>query len=64
MPTTGSSGQTHKYDLFISYRREGGDATALFLREKLTQRGLRVFLDIIDLYKGYFDEALLCCIAE
>lgn len=64
MPTTESSGQTHKYDLFISYRREGGDATALFLREKLTQRGLRVFLDIIDLHKGYFDEALLGCIAD
>ena len=64
MPTPSPTGQTLKYDIFISYRREGGDATALFLREKLMQRGLRVFLDIIDLHKGYFDEALLGCIAE
>jgi len=48
-----------QYDLFISYRREGGAATALFLRERLMHCGLRVFLDITDLQKGYFDEALL-----
>ena len=64
MPTPPANGQKSKYDIFISYRREGGDATALFLREKLMQRGLRVFLDIIDLHKGYFDDALLGCIAE
>src|SRR5450432_3151339 len=64
MPTPPANGQKSQYDIFISYRREGGDATALFLREKLMQRGLRVFLDIIDLHKGYFDDALLGCIAE
>lgn len=53
-----------RYDIFISYRRDGGDAQALFIREKLMQRGLRVFLDVTDLRKGYFDEALLNYIAE
>ena len=52
------------YDVFISYRREGGAATALFLREKLMHCGLRVFLDVTDLRKGYFDETLLQRIRE
>lgn len=47
------------YQVFLSYRREGGDAIALFLRERLLQRGLHVFLDVVDLRRGYFDEALL-----
>lgn len=51
------------YDVFISYRREGGDAQALWIREKLMQRGLRVFLDVVDLKQGYFDEKLLHYIA-
>jgi TIR domain len=64
MPAIDSPGPNSKFDLFISYRREGGDATALFLREKLMQRGLRVFLDVVELHRGYFDEALLTCIAN
>lgn len=55
---------TEKYDVFISYRREGGDAQALFIREKLLQKGLRVFLDVADLRKGYFDQILLEYIAD
>src|ERR1700752_1838455 len=55
---------THKYDVFISYRRQGGDAQALFIREKLLQHNVRVFLDVTDLKKGYFDEELLAHIAE
>jgi len=47
------------YDLFISYRRENGAAEARLLRERLIQEGWRVFLDVADLKKGYFDEALL-----
>ena len=53
-----------RYDLFVSYRREGGATTALFLRERLMHCGLRVFLDIVDLKNGYFDEALLREIEE
>ena len=56
--------QQISYDVFLSYRREGGDAQALIIREKLVQRGLRVFLDVTDLHKGYFDEALLQYIDE
>lgn len=54
----------HNYDVFISYRRQGGDAQALFIREKLLQHNVRVFLDVTDLKKGYFDEELLARIAE
>jgi hypothetical protein len=64
MPVTIYPDPHSKFDVFISYRREGGDATALFLREKLIQRGLRVFLDVVELHRGYFDEALLTCIAD
>ncbi len=64
MPELDNPGPHSKFDLFISYRREGGDATALFLREKLMQRGMRVFLDVVELHRGYFDEALLTCIAN
>ena len=55
---------SRNYDVFISYRRQGGDAQALFIREKLLQRNVRVFLDVVDLKKGYFDEELLARIAE
>ena len=50
---------TRNYDVFISYRRQGGDAQALFIREKLLQHNVCVFLDVTDLKKGYFDEDLL-----
>src|ERR1700693_2284923 len=52
------------YDVFISYRRESGSAEARLIRGELQQRGLRGFLDVDDLRRGYFDEALLRCIAE
>ncbi len=53
-----------RYDVFISYRRDSGHAEALAIRQMLTERGLRVFLDVSDLKKGYFDETLLTRIAE
>ncbi len=52
------------YDVFICYRRESGAAEARLIREKLVQKNWRVFLDVTDLKKGYFDEALLTRIAE
>ena len=47
-----------KYDVFISYRRDGGDVTAKYLRDALTERGYKVFLDVESLRNGPFNEAL------
>jgi hypothetical protein len=47
------------YDLFISYRREGGGDLAHLLRIALERRGSRVFLDVRELRAGPFDVALL-----
>ena len=47
-----------RYDVFISYRREGGEETAKHLRDTLTERGYRVFLDVESLRSGPFNEAL------
>lgn len=51
------------YDVFISYRRDKGGAEARLIRAALAERGLRVFLDVTDLSKGHFDEALLRYVA-
>jgi len=51
------------FDVFISYRRAGGDVIAQLLKEKLHRRGLRVFLDVSDLTNGQFEQALLRQIA-
>ena len=48
-----------EYDVFISYRRDSGAAEARLLRQALMDRGKRVFLDVTDLRKGYFDDELL-----
>lgn len=53
-----------RYDVFISYRREGGAETARLLRMALSQHGYRAFLDVDDLSSGHFDERLLHYIAE
>ena len=47
-----------KYDVFISYRRDGGDVTAKHLRDALTEKGYKVFLDVESLRNGPFNEAL------
>lgn len=52
------------YDVFISYRQRKGGAEARLIRGALAERGLRAFLDVTDLEKGYFDETLLQCIAD
>lgn len=46
------------YDIFISYRREGGDAYAMLVYERLVAEGYTVFLDIKVLGKGTYDDAL------
>jgi hypothetical protein len=52
------------YDVFISYRRENGAAEARLIRAELERQGWQVFLDVEDLNRGYFDQALLRCISD
>ncbi len=46
-------------DIFISYRRNGGDMTALHVYESLKARGYNVFYDLEVLRSGKFNKALL-----
>jgi hypothetical protein len=55
---------SHKYDIFLSYRRDGGEAMATLLHERLTRRGYRVFLDIESLNSGTFNTKLLSVIEQ
>ena len=43
------------YDLFISYRRDGGHEIARLIYEKLTLRGLNCFFDHEELGSGYLN---------
>lgn len=51
------------YDIFISYRRDGGETMALLLRDRLSAKGYRVFLDVESLNAGKFNTKLLDVIA-
>lgn len=51
-----------RYDIFISYRREGGYETALPIAEKLRAAGYRVFFDLESMNAGKFNEQLLSVI--
>ena len=53
------SGKRTRYDIFISYRREGGLQYAVALQSMLLNMGYSVFLDVRDLSSGHFDTALL-----
>ena len=46
------------YDIFISYRRDGGEALACLLCEKLRQRSYKVFYDVDSLRSGKFNEEI------
>lgn len=50
------------YQIFISYRREGGAALAYLLNQGLTNLGYSVFFDIESLDSGKFDDKLLSII--
>lgn len=52
------------YDIFISYRREGGFETAKMVQEKLKGLGYRVFLDFEELRSGKFNVQLYSKIEE
>lgn len=47
-----------KYDIFISYRRDGGAQYARILQLELEKRGYKVFLDYEELTDGIFSETI------
>lgn len=53
-----------KYDIFISYRRDGGIDSAVTLQSTLRQMHYRAFLDVDGLRSGPFDTVLLRRIEE
>lgn len=50
--------------IFISYRREGGEALARLIHDRLRQKNYRVFLDVESLRSGMFNSALYKKIEE
>ena len=52
-----------KYDIFISYRREGGDNYARTIQLELEKR-YHVFLDFDELKDGVFDQRIMDAISE
>lgn len=56
--------QREKYDIFISYRRNGGEFTAKILRDRLEKQGYRVFFDVETLRSGDFNTRLYSVIDE
>lgn len=53
-----------QYDIFISYRRDGGEGSAQLLCDRLTQKGYRVAFDVEALRSGQFDTQLLTLIQD
>ena len=53
-----------RYDIFISYRREGGYETAKHLYDLLTRDGYKVSFDLDTLRNGDFDTELLLRIEQ
>lgn len=53
-----------QYDIFISYRSDGGESAAKILHDKLADAGYKVFIDIDSLRSGDFDTALYTAIEE
>ena len=54
---------TNNYDIFISYRREGGDKYARTIQLELEKR-YHVFLDFDELKDGVFDQRIMDAISE
>ena len=53
-----------KYNVFISYRRDGGEFTAKTIHDKLHDLGYQVFLDVESLRSGLFNLKLYSVIDE
>lgn len=60
----GKGVETMKYDVFISYRRDGGEYTAKILRDRLEELGYAVFFDVESLRSGDFNTKLYSVINE
>jgi class 3 adenylate cyclase len=58
-PVAASDSGKREYDVFISYRREGGSSEARLIQQALQQKELRIFLDVDRMPAGHFDESLL-----
>jgi RNA polymerase subunit RPABC4/transcription elongation factor Spt4 len=58
-PKVNSTVYTDTYDIFLSYRRNGGETMAILLRDRLVAKGYNVFLDIENLNSGSFNNKLL-----
>ena len=56
--------KTQKYDVFLSYRRDGGSETARMIRDSLIKDGYSVFFDMESLRSGPFNEKLYSIIEE
>lgn len=54
----------NKYDIFISYRRDGGAQYARILQLELEKRGYKVFLDYEELTDGVFGDNIKEAIQE
>ena len=54
----------NKYDIFISYRRDGGAQYARILQLMLIQRGYKVFLDYDELTDGIFSDHIKAAIKD
>lgn len=53
-----------EYDVFISYRRVGGEQTAKIVKDELTKRGYNVFFDLESLRSGNFNTKLYSVIEK
>ena len=53
-----------KYDVFISYRRNGGEHTAKIIKDRLEDLGYKVFFDVQSLRSGNFNKKLYSVIEE
>ncbi len=53
-----------KYDVFISYRRQGGEQTAKIICDRLVDSGYHVFYDVEALRSGAFNTKLYSVIDE
>lgn len=53
-----------KYDIFVSYRRDGGEALAYLISERLKQKGLSVFYDVESLRSGKFNDEIFDVISN
>ena len=53
-----------KFDVFISYRRDGGEYTAKIIRDRLNEQGYSAFFDVESLRSGDFNTKLYSVIEE